>query len=124
METTRYCLDINVPSVDDFSTRYPQYGSFASGRGAKLFEFLVRPENIVRAMVITDFGHPAVAGVAGHLVEFVDSGAAGVLLDDYSKQFVGATMCSIMESNGYKKTGKKKAVQHPQFTRGEVYVKE
>ena len=42
---------------------------------------------------------------------------------DFDKQFIGAVVCSLMEANGYEKTGKKRSIPHNAFTKGEVYAR-
>lgn len=38
------------------------------------------------------------------------------------KQFLGALMCSLMEHNGFVKTGRKGSVPQQGWNRGEVYT--
>ncbi len=41
----------------------------------------------------------------------------------YTKQFIGAAVSVLMQTNGFQKTNTKKAIPHPAFTKGEVYKK-
>lgn len=45
-------------------------------------------------------------------------------LTTYTKQFIGAVVCCLMENNGYRKTGRKKSINHPDFIKGEIYSRE
>jgi len=76
------------------------------------------PEGYIRAAVVNDeLGLPAAAGVARSCAEATDSG-----LSSTDKQFIGAAVCALMEANGHAKTGRKRAIPHRAFTKGEVYT--
>lgn len=40
----------------------------------------------------------------------------------FEKQAIGALVRILMEANGFKKTGIKRAIAHREFTKGEVYA--
>jgi hypothetical protein len=114
-------LTVNVPDLADFGAKYKQYGQFARGEGGFLFELLMRPSSFIRMIVATlDLELPAVAGVAKICYEAVSQNPA-VDWNYHTKQYIGAVACTMMEANGFNKTGRKKAIPHPGFTKGEVY---
>ena len=121
MKTTKFSFSVNLPSVDDFAERFPQYGNFARGDGRFLYGGIVTPEGFNNARVATlVFEFPAVAGVAKLCYEAVQK-EDSVEWRGFVKQFIGAVVCKLMEDNGFKKTGIKKSVRHPEFTKGEFY---
>ena len=68
------------------------------------------------------WGYPAVAGVTFLIAPLIENLPPSEV--DYLKKGVGAMVCTIMENNGYKKTGVKKSVPPVPFrvfSRGEVY---
>lgn len=79
------------------------------------------PAALNSAIEATSMGFPAVTGIAECAVqEFVRAGKEPT---DFDKQFIGAVVCSLMEANGYGKTGKKRSIPHKAFTKGKVYEK-
>lgn len=120
METKSITITVNTPSTDEFSEEYHQYGPFAKGDGNFLFQSIMAPESFIKAKAISDLGYPAVSGVA-ELCYIAVKGQSVIQWTPYVKQFIGAVVCSLMEANGYLKTGKKKSIPHPAFTKGEVY---
>lgn len=121
MKTTEISFLVHLPSVDDFAERFPQYGNFARDEGMFLYEEIVTPEGYNNASVATlVFEFPAVAGVANLCYEAVLEENT-IEWRGFVKQFIGAVVCSLMEANGFEKTGIKKSVRHPQFTKGEFY---
>ncbi len=120
MPLRNYSLSVQCPTVEKFAKRYPQYGPFAKGKGRVLFELIISPESFISSKVATDLGFSAVLGVAEACSKSVKK--SGNNIDNFTKQFIGAVVCLIMENNGYQKTGKKKSIPHPDFSRGEVYI--
>jgi hypothetical protein len=121
MQTQSIELRVNLPSVDEFAAHYRQYGQFARTEGRFLFDLLISPASYLRARVATvDLDLPAVAGVANICYRAVQTQTA-VEWSGYLKQFIGAVVCTLMEANGFEKTGTKRAIPHPAFTKGEFY---
>ena len=107
----------NVPTPDEFAGQFPQYGPRARDEGKEFFEIVMRPESFLRAVVVTDVLElPAVAGIAKQCSEMKNKKLA-----DIDKQFVGALVCSLMKTNGYRKKGLKRSIPHPNWSKGEVY---
>lgn len=117
-----YKLEVFIPSLEDFSNKYPQYRNFAQLTGKDIFLKIMTPNSFINGMVSTTIGLPAVTGIAEFISEDI-SRFQGTPNFNYSKQYIGALMCSLMEANHYCKTGSKKSIQHRLFTRGEVYRK-
>ena len=63
---------------------------------------------------------PAVAGISKLVAPVVLQAAESER--DFIKQGIGAIVCFIMESNGYRKTDTKRSVPGKLFNRGEVYA--
>ena len=120
MQPQSYTLQVNVPSVEEFSAKYKQYGPLAQGPANFLFEILVSPESFVRAKMATLLGHPAIDGPAELAYQAVANQSV-IAWDARIKQFCGAVVCCLMEANGYRKSGERKNVRHHAFTKGEFY---
>lgn len=118
MPTSRaFETKVQIPSAEEFGAKYPQYGSRPMGGGREFFRLIMQPASFLKAAFATDeLDLPAVAGVAKLCAE-----ASYGRLAAADKQYIGALVCALMEANGYKKTGKKKAIPHKAFTKGEVY---
>ncbi len=123
METRLLQVNVNIPSVEDVAGKYRAYGRHAREEGSFLFDLVMSPESFFRTRIATDdLDLPAVAGIAKLCAEAAEK--EGVELDGYQRQYVGALVCTLMEANGYRKTGSKKAIPHPMFTKGEVYIRD
>ena len=92
-----------------------------TGEGRFLFDLIMQPEVLIRAQVLADFNLPSVLGVAESCHLAIDENAGSTSLDSFTKQFIGAAICVLMEANEFRKTGTKKSVPHPSFTIGEFY---
>ena len=109
---------VNLPSVKEFTAKYPHYAA-AHSVERHLFDVIVTPENFVRAAAITDiFELPAVSAVADQVAKVCQNHGG---LTGFRKQLAGAITCLLMESNQYAKTGRKRAVSRPGWSRGELY---
>lgn len=121
MTSEYFILSVNLPAPEEFGERFPQYGNYANNEGRFLYERIVSPDCFNSARVATiDLNLPAVAGIADVCYQTVME--QGTLeWRGFVKQFIGAIVCKLMEDNGFEKTGVKKSVPHPKFTKGEVY---
>jgi hypothetical protein len=107
--------------MEAFAARYRPYSRFVQNEGRFLFDLLISPDSFNRAQVATvDLDLPAVAGVAKISYEAVQAQAV-VEWSDYVKQYIGALICTLLEANGFQKTGVKRAIPHHGFTKGEMY---
>lgn len=120
MTISEFSFSAFIPSLEDFGKRFPQYKPYAVGEGATLFKLLMRPESLNSAIEATKLGLPAVAGIAEISVQEVRR--LGRTLTAFDRQFIGGVVCCLMEANGFKKTGTKKAIPHKSFSKGEFYV--
>ncbi len=120
METRSFTLLVNLPTVDEFGERFPQYGNYARNEANFLFERIVTPESFIYAKVATQLKLPAVAGIADDCYKLVIENGT-IEWRGFTKQFIGAVVCKLMEDNCFKKTEIKKSVPHPMFTKGEFY---
>ena len=123
METKCFSIQVNIPNVDLFVAKHKAYGNYVLREGKFLFKLIVSPESFLKAKIATDeFEYPAVAGIAKAVHE--EAMNRGMWSDEtkgYIKQCTGAIMCALMEANGYRKSGRKKAIPFREFTKGEVY---
>lgn len=122
MKDQSFSLNVKIPELTDFETRFPQYGPFARENGNFMFDIVMTPLSFLRCQFATELNLPAVAGIAE--ISFNATSQQGTIqFDGFLKQFVGALVCTLMEANGFTKSGKKKAVPHHAYTKGEFYQK-
>ncbi len=122
MKTKVYTKQINIPELKEFETSYPQFGGLAKGEGKFLFDIVMKPETFIQAMILTDYGMPAVTSVAEVCFNEAKK-RRSFQFTGRVKQFIGAMIAALMAANGYKKSGRKKSIIHRAYTRGEFYVK-
>ena len=122
MKTKVYSKQINIPELKEFSANYPQFAGIAKGEGKFLFDIVMKPETFIQAMVLTEYDMPAVTSVAEVCFNEAKK-KRSFQFTPRIKQFIGAMIASLMASNGYKKSGKKKSIIHRAYTRGEFYNK-
>ena len=122
MKTKIYSKQINIPELKEFATSYPQFAGLATGEGKFLFDIVMKPETFIQAMILTEYGMPAVTSVA-ELCYNEAKKRKNFKFTARIKQFIGAMVASLMSANGYLKTGRKKSIIHRAYTRGEFYVK-
>ena len=113
-------LEAQIPDLRDFEERFPQYGPFARNEGNFIFNTIMSPFSFFRARIATEMNLPAVSGIA-ELCFHATAQQNIVPFNGFLKQYIGALVCCLMEANGYSKTGKKKAIPHNAFTKGEFY---
>lgn len=122
MRSMSFQFEVQLPSIEEFTAKYPPYGPWAKGKGKFLFDLLMTPENFLRARFATELGGlPAVAGIA-HICDLAAK-EQGIDLktDRFAKQAIGAIVCVLMEANGFQKTAERKAIPAAAFTKGTVY---
>ncbi len=122
MKSKTYIRKINLPELKEFAATYPQFAGLAKAEGKFLFDVVMKPETFIQAMILTEYGMPAVTSVA-ELCFNEAKKRKGFKFNSRMKQFIGAMIASLMIANGYKKTGRKKSIIHRAYTRGEFYVK-
>jgi len=122
MKSKTYSKVINIPELKEFSASYPQFAGLATGEGKFLFDIVMKPETFIQAMILTEYGMPAVTSVA-ELCFNEAKKRKGFKFTGRVKQFIGAMVASLMAANGYLRTGRKKSIIHRAYTRGEFYVK-
>ena len=119
MRTETIRFDVQLSSPSDFVRRFPHYTAVQSTE-RRLFDLVMTGQNFVRAAGATDvFSLPAVAAVADE----VALAFQGRKDWDFVKQLSGALVCTLMEDNGYVKSGSKRSVSRPGWSKGEVYKK-
>ena len=120
MQNQSVNLKAQIPGLTDFGERFPQYGPFARNEGNFIFKVIMNPFSFFRAKFATEMNLPAVSGVAE--ICFHETAQQKIVpFNGFLKQYIGALVCSLMEANGYSKTGKKKAIPHREFSKGEFY---
>jgi hypothetical protein len=123
MKTGNYSIEIKIPEIKEFAKKYPQFAGLAKSEGKFLFDIVMKPETFIQAMILTEYGMPAVTSVA-ELCFNEAKKRNGFNFNSRMKQFVGAMIASLMIANGYAKTGRKKSIIHRAYTRGEFYTKD
>lgn len=116
MKTCNITITAHIPEEADAHAAMPPYRKFIDG---PLFGAVANVESLLACERATAMGLPAVAGVSAICREAV----GGRLLEPMEKQFVGRLVALVMMSNGYQKTGRKKAVGRDGFTNAEVFQK-
>src|SRR5688572_4121501 len=92
MKTKTFTLSVNLPSVEEFAERFPQYGDYAKHEGNFLFERIVAPDCYNNARVITlQLKLPAVAGIAEICYQTVLEHGT-IEWRGFVKQFIGAVV--------------------------------
>ena len=122
MKKKTYSKEIYLPELKEFAAHYPQFAGLASGEGKFLFDIVMKSETFIQAMILTEYGMPAVTSVA-ELCYNEARKKKGFQFTGRVKQFIGAMIASLMAANGYNKTGRKKSIIHRAYTRGEFYAK-
>ncbi len=113
----------NEASVVDFQAKYRNFAQLINRTDLQLWTTLNNEAAFshMRSATVC-WGYPAVAGITFLIAPILEKVEAADV--DYVKKGTGAMVCSIMEANGYQKTGVKKAVPpfpYRIFSRGEVY---
>lgn len=122
MKTKTYSKEIHIPELKEFAALYPQFADLAKGGEKFLFDIVMKPETFIQAMILTEYGMPAVTSVAE--VCFNEARKRkGFEFTGRTKQFIGAMIAALMSANGYAKSGRKKSIIHHAYTRGEFYIK-
>ena len=122
MKVKTYSKVIHLPELKEFEVTYPQFAGLVKGEGKFLFEIVMKPETFIQAMILTEYGMPAVTSVA-ELCFNEAKKKKGFQFTGRIKQLIGAMIASLMAANGYVKTGRKKSIIHRAYTRGEFYIK-
>jgi hypothetical protein len=122
MKTKIYTKQINIPELKEFAITYPQFAGLTKGEGKFLFDIVMKPETFIQAMILTEYGMPAVTSVAEVCFNEAKK-RRSFQFTGRIKQFIGAMIASLMAANGYKKSGRKKSIIHRAYTRGEFYIK-
>ena len=115
-------MTVTLIDVEDFLKKYPRFSSLVNGAGMELFDVIVTTQVFVDASVLANYGYPSVLGVAKQCQKVINN-SDELDTDSFTKQFIGSVICSLMEANGYQKTGIKKSVPHKLFSTGEFYEK-
>jgi len=95
MKTKTYSKVINIPELKEFSAKYPQFAGLASGEGKFLFDIIMKPETFIQAMVLTEYGMPAVTSVA-ELCYNEARKKRGFQFTGRVKQFIGAMIAFMI----------------------------
>ena len=64
MKKKTYSKEIYLPELKEFAATYPQFAGLASAEGKFLFDIVMKPETFIQAMILTEYGMPAVTSVA------------------------------------------------------------
>ncbi|MDR3627169.1 MAG: hypothetical protein P4L45_10070 [Ignavibacteriaceae bacterium] len=120
MKIESFSQKINIPNIKEFGEKYPQFLNLAQNDGKFLFDLIMTPQTFISSKELSDYGYPAVLSVANKCYQ-ASVQKKGFVFNNHVKQFIGAAICNLMENNSYIKTGIKKSIPHPSFSRGEFY---
>ncbi len=113
---------INQPDISDYKSSYPKMPCNTDKKEI-LFGIITQPKNIYSALIIAETtGYSPVFFYEKQIQAAIHSGKL-TPLDPHEKQFVGTATCVVMESNGWKKTGKKQRYSKGIFSSAEIYTK-
>ena len=113
---------INQPSIEDYNNSYLRMPCNSENK-KKLFEIITLPENINGALLFAESTGSSPVSFYGKKIQLaIDKGSLEGL-DWHEKQFVGSATCFVMESNNWKKTGKKQRFSKGIFKSAEIYIK-
>ena len=120
MKTELYSQKVNIPNIKEFGDRYPQFLNLALNEGKFFWDIIMTPQTFISSKELSNYGYPAVLSIAAKCFD-VAAQKKGFNFSNHVKQFIGAAICNLMENNSYQKTGVKKSIPHPSFSRGEFY---
>ncbi len=122
METITVRRKIVQPDILDYKNKYPRVPCNTEKK-EMIFEILTNPANINKVITVVELlGVSPIVIYETILSKAIDRG----IIDGISwheKQFVGTVACVVMESNGWKKTGKKQRFTKGLFRSAEIYIK-
>ncbi len=119
--TATQTITATVPDLNDLADGFPHYVRYAEADGKTIFATVCTPLAVELATSATRNKLPAVAGVIELCErEFKRKGMSWTW-DNFSKQFLGGLVRVLMTESGYKTTGSKRSIPHPDFRRGEFY---
>ena len=122
MKTVNIITEVNQPDLEDYNQSYARMPCNTENKSA-IFDIITNPDNIHRALIFAgETGSSPVAFYEKRLHEAVNNGDL-TPLDWHEKQFVGTATCVVMESNGWKKTGRKQRFSKGMFKSAEIYTK-
>jgi hypothetical protein len=110
------------PEVEDHEKNYAKF-LCNTPKKKYLFKLITEPESIFSALVIVEeTGSSPIMVFEPRISNAISIGAIEPL-DSHEKQFVGTVACTIMESNGWKKTNTKQRFSAGIFRSAEKYEK-
>ena len=123
MKSLAINYQINQPEVTDYEKSYPRMPCNTPKKQA-IFDIIIDVENIHRAIIVAEeTSNSPVAVYESKISNAIDNGTI-TSLTWHERQFVGTTICLVMESNGWSKTGKKQRFSKGIFKSGEIYYKQ
>lgn len=118
----QFVFEAEIPDKVSFRKKYRQFNNVLDGIGKGIYDIIMTPETLHRAIAVTEQRLPAVSVVAEQCSQLIpglgdNKKKENILI----KQLAGALICHLMEANGYKKTGIKRSIPHDDFSKGEFY---
>ena len=122
MKTVTVSSKIHQPEVVDYEESYPRVLCNTQQKQS-IFETITNPDNINRAIIVSEeTGNSPVMVYEEKITRAINTGEISPL-NWHEKQFVGTVTSVVMESNGWKKTGKKQRFSKGIFKSAEIYSK-
>lgn len=120
MEVMSLSYDVNKPEILDYEKLFHTRRCNSSNK-IKLFDLITSPDTIHRAIVfVQEKGGSPIPVFENRLNKAINNGEL-LPLSWHEKQFFGTVVCTVMESNGFERTGKKQKFTKGIFKTGEIY---
>ena len=110
-----------IPDLQDLAAKYPRHTGMAQGVMNPVWSLASTPETFLVAKALATLGFPPVTAIADEVENLHRAGHVAAQWD-LTKQFSGVAIAVLMESNGYVKSGRKRAVPHDAWNVGTCFV--
>jgi len=109
------------PDAFEHDTRCPR-SLCSTPQKVTLFALITNPDAINDALVISRRTGNSPITVYEPIIKEATENNQITSLSNHEKQFVGTVICTVMEMNGFKKTGRKQSFSNGLFKKAEIYV--
>lgn len=122
MQSINVKHQINQPDLHDYNLSYKRMPCNTQKKQG-IYDIIVNPDNIYRALIIAEETSSSPVSLYEKKIQTAINNGTLSTLDWHEKQFVGTVTCVVMESNGWRKTGKKQRFSKGLFKSAEIYTK-
>jgi hypothetical protein len=110
-----------IPDFQDLTAKYPRHTGMAQGVMNPIWSLATTPETFLVAKALATLGFPPVTAIADDVEKLHRAGHVAAQWD-LTKQFSGVAIAVLMESNGFVKSGRKRAVPHDAWNVGTCFA--